>query len=163
MKKLICFLLCLLLLCGCSSGKNRDNTVFFYYCQASTENSLSETVVTAEQREVSADPTDLKNILSLYLIGPLDEELSSPFRGMKLVSVEKEDSLLLVELSCNDRSLTDIRFSLACACITMTCLELTEAEQVSISCADRSATMTRETILVTDTVTHLEPPREETP
>lgn len=161
MKQLLCLILCLLLLCGCQSHNDKDNTVAFYYCQANHTTILEESIVLPEYREISASPLDLRNVLSLYLIGPLDEDLVSPFRGMKLVSVTTQDSHLFLELSCNDRSLTDIGFSLACACLTMTCLELAEVSQVSITCGERTATMNGDNLFLMDNITQQTSPSEE--
>ena len=162
MKRILCLFLCLLFLCGCSARKSRDTSTAFYYCRMNSIITRTETSVVAERREVSADSSDLKNLLSLYLMGPQEEELVSPFQGMKLSSVQQKKDQLFIELTCSDKSLTDIRFSLASACMAMTCLELLDTTQITITCGSRSVTMTGKNLLLTDTVTPIETATEET-
>jgi len=49
--------------------------------------------------------------------------------------------------------MTDAQFILACSCLTMTCLELTDAEHVTINSGDRSVTMSKSTLLLHDLTT----------
>lgn len=163
MKRCTALILCLLLfLGGCSFKETGENLTAFYYCRTDYVYGDAYGVVAPELREVSAGTADLKNLLSLYLVGPLDEGMASPFRGFKLISAEMEDSQLVIELVSFDKTITDARFSLACACMTMTCLELTQAEQVTILCGDRSVTMHRDNLLLLDTVTSTQTITEET-
>ena len=156
MKRIFCLILCgLLVLSGCSFTNTEENLTAFYYCRTDYVYGDSYGMVAPELREVSANSTDLKNILSLYLVGPLDEGLTSPFQGFRLVSVSMKENHLLIELSGSEDAMTDARFSLACACMTVTCLELTEAKQVTIHCGDRSVTMHRDNLLLLDTITQI--------
>ena len=152
MKRIFCLILVVLLLNGCTFRKQQDDSTAFYYCRK-TINTSGEGFVVPEYREVSLGSSDLKSLLSLYLIGPQDEELGSPFRGMKLVSAEQDDAHLSLELFCNDRSLTDARFALAAACLTKTCRELLDITQVTVTCGSRSVTMAAEDLLLEDSIT----------
>ena len=158
MKRWIAILLCLLLvlsLFGCKKSDD-DNTVSFYYCRAEYDYGEEYGVVAPEQRELSEHATDLSNLLTLYLVGPLEEHLASPFTGTKLISVNSEDGQLFIRLADTAKSMTDARFTLACACMTMTCLELVDAEQVTIYCGDRTVTMSRDSLLLYDSITPIE-------
>lgn len=163
MKRMLCLFLCLCLptcLIGCKAGSQEENLTSFYYCQAVYDCGTPEAVIAPEQRELSAGTPELKNILALYLVGPLDEKLTSPFYGVKLLSVENTEEQLLIQLTEADKSMTDAQFSLACACMTMTCLELTDVSQVTITCGDRSATMSLEKLLLFDGIAPIETTEE---
>lgn len=161
MKRFFCLILCVLLvLPGCNTKKTGENVTTFYYCRTEYAYGEETGVVAPEQRDISANASDLKNLLALYLVGPLDEGLTSPFIGTKLISAEVEDNRLQIELTEPSKSMTDARFHLACACMTMTCLDLMELEQVTITCGDRSATMNRDNLLLFDSITPIDTTEE---
>ncbi len=163
MKRTFCLILgILLLLCGCS-GISENNVTTFYYCRADYAYGTQEAVVAPEEREVSAKASDLKSLLALYLVGPLDETLVSPFSGTKLLSAEMQGDQLMIVLTDTGKSMTDARFSLACACMTKTCLEWESISQVTIQCGERSVTMNRENLLLYDSITPIESTTEESP
>lgn len=150
MKKLTAILLCAMLLSGCMSHAFEDSASF-YYRRKEFQHHAASPVIAAEQREVTGHRQDLEYLLKLYLMGPLDEHLSSPLpAGVRLLSVTAEGSNLIVELTDTGRSLNDAAFSLACACITMTCRELTNATTVTVVSGSRSLTSSGEDILLTD-------------
>ena len=155
MKKLICILLSLLLLplWGCSSGEN--NEVPFYYCRSpeSYQYFEEDSVIHSEARELLGHRQDLRYMVGLYLAGPLDEELISPFpKSIRLLSIEKEEDSLQIELSALDKSLSDSEFTLACACLTLTCLDFTQCTEVTITSGTRTVTMDSDTILLFDSL-----------
>lgn len=162
MKRILCLILAAALLSGCHFQQQDNSTTAFYYCRMSTSNTQTDCLIVSESRDISLESTDLKSLLTLYLIGPQDEELVSPFRGMKLDSLDSDNTELRIGLSYNDRSLTDARFTLASACLTKTCLELTGANQVTITCGNRSVTMNHDNLLLEDTITTTEMATEET-
>lgn len=150
MKRLVSILLCALLLCGCSSNAFADG-VSFYYRRKNFQHHSDSPVIAAEVREVTGHRQDLQYLLSLYLMGPLDEGLSSPLpAGVRLVSVTKDSGNVTVELTDTGRSMTDAAFSLACTCITMTCKELTDTETVTVISGSRSITSSGEDVLLVD-------------
>ena len=63
-----------------------------------------------------------------------------------------EGTELTIEISNTSALLTDSEFSLACACLSMTCMELTNAENVTITSGSRSLTLSRDNLLLNDTV-----------
>lgn len=149
---------------GCSLVKDSvKDPIIFYYQRADFLYGETDSVIASETREASGHAGDLYYLLSLYLAGPLDEGLTCPFpRGTKLLSVQQEDNTLLLEISNTGDTLSASRFSLACACLTMTCLELSTAEEVTVTSGERSITMTRDSFLLSDGTAVPETTMEET-
>lgn len=148
------FLIVVFLLCGCSSlGEHIKEPVTFYYLCSSYQKDLC-CVVLSEEREASGHSGDLSYLLALYLMGPANDELNSPLpSGTKILSVQQPDDNLLIELSDLDPILSDIDFSLAGACLTMTCLDISNASSVTINSGSRSITMNRESLSLFDSST----------
>lgn len=135
MKKTLCILLSLLLAL-CLLGCYAITPVEFYYQQRSDPQSLPESVISAESREVSGHTDDLTYLLSLYLQGPLDAELKSPFpAGCKLVSAVPDGDTLCITLDSTFVTLENTQLTIACACLAKTCFSLTDAVQVQIQAA----------------------------
>ncbi len=154
----------LVLICSCSVlGYQKEDYVTFYYCQAEYIYADGDGVIAPEDRDVTGRTDDLEYLLPLYLVGPLDEDLASPFPARtQLISAQMQENTLTITLSETEKALTDSQFSLACACLTMTCLEITNAEQVTIICSDRSITMHRDSFLLYDDITLTQNTTEET-
>ena len=107
-----------------------------------------------EEREVTGYRDNLKYLLTFYLMGPISQELSSPLpRGTQLYSIGQDSAELIIELSDTASTLNDSRFSLACACLSMTCMGLTNAERVTIVSGSRSLTFASDNLLLSDTIT----------
>lgn len=139
------------LLNGCGSGE--QNTVSFYYCRDPAQYQYFEKdgVIQSEQRDLLGHRDDLRYMVGLYLAGPMNEGLVIPFsKSTKLLSVRKEDSSILIELSDHSKVLTDSEFTLACAALTMTCMEFTECSNVTIASGGRSITMNADSIILSD-------------
>lgn len=159
-RALIALLVLLLLLgcTGCSFGKgNSMETAVFYYLRNSDPNDLPNQVIESETRETPGHSGDLNYLLSLYLQGPLDQELESPFpNGCELVSVIQLDDTLCVTLDSSLTELEDIRLTLACACMAQTCFSMVETEQVQIRAAapdlseSISMTFSKDSLLLSD-------------
>ena len=138
-------------LSGC--GQKLNEPVTFYYLKSSYQENLDSPIV-GEEREVAGHRDNLKYLLSFYLMGPIGKELSSPLpRGTQLYTVEQEGTALTIEISNTSALLSDAEFSLACACLSMTCMELVNAEKVTIVSGSRSLTLSRGNLLLNDTVT----------
>ena len=158
MKRAVCLLLCgccLIALCGCSvfpSGSGEP--VSFYYRRADYQYHSSENVIVPEQREISGHGGDLQYLVALYLVGPLDDSLILPFpKETRLLKLEESGDSLLLTLSGNGDSLSDSAFSLACACLALTCLSFSNAEEVTIAGGERTMTITPDNLLLTDDIT----------
>ena len=145
------FLLIPLLLTGC--GNRLKEPVTFYYIHSGYEVDMSS-VLGSEQREASGHREDLSYLMALYLMGPADEELQSPIpSGVSIVSAEQKNNSIIVHLSESSDSMTDAQYTLACSCLTLTCLEITDAEYVTINSGDRSLTLRADSLLLQDLTT----------
>ncbi|MCI6937755.1 MAG: hypothetical protein MR762_14135 [Clostridiales bacterium] len=155
MKHLLCFVLTvsalLSMLPGCAQKLNEPVT--FYYLKSSYQETMDSPIV-GEEREVAGHRDNLKYLLSFYLMGPIGKELSSPLpRGTQLYTVEQEGPALTIEISDTSALLNDADFSLACACLSTTCMGLVNAEKVTIVSGSKSLTLSRDNLLLNDTIT----------
>ena len=60
---------------------------------------------------------------------------------------EHKEDIIHIQLSSLDDALSDADFSLAGACLALTCFGLTDAETVTVSSADRSVSLERDSII----------------
>lgn len=165
MKRLIA--LCVLfgmLLSGCSLfGERIKEPVTFYYIRREYAYSTGDGVLGSEEREASGHLDDLSYMLALYLIGPSDEELVSPLpKGTRILSAETSKHSVILRLSDTSKTLSDSDFSIACACLTLTCLELTDKTEVTIHSGERTVSMSEDNLILFDTRTETKPVEEET-
>ncbi|MGM9590213.1 MAG: GerMN domain-containing protein [Faecousia sp.] len=115
-------------------------------------------MIHSEERDLTGHRDDLRYMVGLYLAGPLEEGLSIPFtKTTRLLSAEKTDGIITIELSDHTYTMTDSEFSLACACLTLTCMSFTECESVTVISGPRSVTMDKNNILLYDSL-----PQQET-
>ena len=138
MKKAIALLLILTFLFGlCACQFKKDDTVEFYYQRLSVAYGAADGVIASETREAAGHTQDLRYLLSLYLRGPLDVELESPFpAGCGLVDIFIEDGVLSVMLDSSFASLTGIDQTIASACLAKTCFGLANISSVCIETPD---------------------------
>lgn len=141
-----------LMLSGCmGQGQRIREPVTFYYLRSQYEYGSSKSIIGMEEREASGHRGDLRYLMALYLMGPSEEDLRSPLpSGTKMLSVEKADATVTLTLSELPAAMTDTAFSLACACLTKTCLGLTDAESVTIVSGSRNLTMTLDKLIFLD-------------
>lgn len=149
MKRLVSlFLITVLLLSGCA--EQLKEPVSFYYIRSGYETDMTN-IIAAEQRESSGHRGDLSYLMALYFMGPADEELLAPLPGnTHLLSATIDGSMVTLQLSDTSDSVTDAHFTVACACLTLTCLELTGAETVTIISGNRSVTLGNDDLLLRD-------------
>jgi len=162
MNRLICSLLCFsLLLTGCSiSGERIKEPVVFYYVREDYRKDM-DPVIASEIREASGHSEDLSYLLALYSIGPSQKDLKAALpRNTKIVPTEHTEEHIVLTLSEGVLTMTDADFTLASACLALTCMELIAVPQVTIVCGDRTITMQRDTILLEQNLTDY--PQEET-
>jgi len=152
LKRVFCLILAFsLLLSGCSFfGERIKAPVTFYYLCDKYQEELC-CVIASEEREASGHVGDLPYLLALYLMGPTSDELLSPLRAGTRISSVLEDDHIYLELSGIADSMSDIDFSLACACLTLTCLDITDAKEVTIRSGDRTKTLSHELLTLYDT------------
>ena len=152
MKRVICILLlAVLLFSGCANQPKEPVT--FYYVRSDFETDMSA-VIASESREASGHLGDLPYLMALYCMGPAEEELHSPLpAGISILSARQEASNVTLQLTDTTELMTDSQFTLACSCLTLTCLDITQAEYVTINSGDRSVTMGAEILVLQDVTT----------
>lgn len=153
MKRLLCLIiLAALLLFGCSGqGQHFKEPVTFYYLRSQFACGSSQSMLDGEERESSGHRGDLRYLMALYLMGPSGEELRSPLPlDTRILSVEQEASAVTLTLSEVPASMTDVSFSLACACLAKTCIGLTQVSSVTVVSGARTVTMRTDNLILTD-------------
>lgn len=152
MKRMMALVLILsLFLSGCGIfAEHISEPVTFYYIRSDYRNDMGE-VIAGEEREASGHMGDLRYLMALYLMGPTDEEMVSPIPpGTRITSAEISAGGVHLKLSDTAQTLTDSEFTLACACLTMTCLSITQLNEVTITSGSRTLTMTRDSLELYD-------------
>ena len=146
-KHLSLFLVILLLLSGCSAKDHAK----FYYSRSEFQYHSPDSVIVSEYRDITGHANDLSFLISLYLMGPLEKDYVSLFpSGVRLLNAELAEKHLTVE------TLSDSEYSLACACMALTCLELTDAQDVTITSGSRSVTIDPNQLTICDSGTPIE-------
>lgn len=173
MKRILSLILVLLLIAslwGCTRQEDSDKPLTFYYSRVEYVYGNDGSVMGGEEREWNGKTDDLEGILTLYLNGPLDETLQSPFpAGTALVEIIVIDRQLIISLNNKLSLLSGIDLTLACACLSKTCFQLTDAEQIAIRSPETEAhpavsvTLTRDSITFSDTVTQAKTTEPTTP
>lgn len=151
-RRIVCLILCLCLLlpgCGFTGTLNEETVRFYYLCGNYQENLCC--VLAEEARDVSGHTGDLPYLMALYLMGPTNDEHRMPLPSGTRIRTQIDSGHIILELSGLPKTMTDAEFSLACACLTLTCLEIMDAEDVTIHSEDRSRTMDRSTLTLYDT------------
>ena len=160
-KRIVCLILCTSLFltgCGFFGTRIKEPVTFHYLCGSYQEDLCC--VIASEEREASGHTGDLAYLLALYLMGPTDDELIMPLPPGTRISAQKQDGHIVLELSDTSDSLSEVEFMLSCACLTLTCLEITEAEDVTIRSGDREKTMNRNTLTLYDATSESLPTEE---
>jgi spore germination protein GerM len=154
MKKIICLLLsvAILLLSSCSIHGQEESAVAPFYYLRDPDTFLygsPDGVVSSENRDIAGHENELNYLLMLYLKGPLDEGLESPFpEGCRLLQLNEKNGKLSIVLNSSFTTLKGMDLTLACVCMARTCFTLTDAESIRIM--GKSA---HGTILIDETIT----------
>lgn len=153
----IAVILLLCTLCGCAGQFSQTTPIYFYYLRSDISYTGTTGVISSDLRDDLDPSAPLLQILEQYLSGPDGDDLLSPFpEDIEIVSAVQKDNLLLLEFNDRLSSLSGMDLTLACACITKTCLGLTDATSVSIrskgAALDGAAqiTMTADSLLLLD-------------
>ena len=151
-KQTICLILIALFLgslFGCHYSESGDilEPVVFFYPRKPTSfvYGSNDGVITSEMREASGHTGDLDYLLSMYLRGPQDSELRTPFpKGCKLIDVQASNDILTVVLSAEFTTLENTELTLACAGLAKTCFALAEVQYVRVEAGaeERTVSMT---------------------
>lgn len=152
MKRTLSLMLVLLLVCsvcGCHYSDSGDilEPVEFFYPRRSTGfiYGSAEGVITSELREASGHVNDLNYLLAMYLRGPQDADLRTPFpTGCRPEKIYAEDGTLYIRLSAEFAAVENAELTLACAALAKTCFSLTAYDRVCIDSEseDKSVHMT---------------------
>ena len=149
MKRFLCIMIAALLLyslSGCHYSDSGDilEPVSFYYPRSSANfvYGASDGVIAAEVREASGHTDDLTYLLSMYLYGPLNPDLRSPFPAeCKLLDVYKRGDSLTIRLSPAFTTLENLELTTACAALAKTCQSISNAQYISIYSASEVKTI----------------------
>lgn len=150
MKRLVSLLLFFcFFLSGCSSlGEWIKEPVTFYYVNENYQEDLQQVIV-SEIREASGHREDLAYLLALYSMGPASENLKSPFpRNTVILPIEHSGDKIVLSISENVLTMTDAEYTLASACIALTCMEISEVSQVTVVCGEKSTTIGKDNLLI---------------
>lgn len=150
MKRLICLLMVFsLLLAGCGiAGERVKEPVTFYYVRKDYQKDMGP-VIESEIREASGHKNDLAYLLALYSMGPSAEDLRSPIpRNVKITLGEHIDNSMVINLSESALTIGDADFTVAAACIAMTCMELAHVASVTVVCGERNITIREDNLLL---------------
>ena len=152
MKHLISLVLAMLLLAGCGiAGERIKDPVTFYYIRSDYQKDMAS-VIASETREASGHRDDLPYLLALYSMGPSKEGLRSPFLPTtRIIPTEHTDAGIVLSISEVPDSMTDAEFTLASACLALTCMELTNASQITVISDGRSVTIHTENLMLFET------------
>lgn len=153
MKRLICLILTFsLLLAGCTlSSEGVREPIRFFYLRSEYQYDTPDGVIASEIRDAASHAGDLTYLLALYLIGPSQDDLVCPLpQSTRIYSAEVKDDAVLLTLSDTEKTMADREFSLACACLALTCMEITGLDAVTIQSGERSVTMTSENLTLYD-------------
>ena len=147
MKRLIAvFLLAVLMLAGCSTKV----TAPFYYCRSDFQTDPIESLIESENRDITGHEYQLDFLISLYLMGPSNKDLVSPFPAdTQLQKSQVSGNSLTIELTDMDM-VSDSAFTVASACMALTCFEISHYETVTITSGSRSVTLDPGTLTLYD-------------
>lgn len=155
MKKFLTILCLFVFLTGCA----KDPDILFSYRQKDLQYGNRHGVIAQEVREAPGHENDPEYLLRMYLEGPLDDSLVSPFpKGTALESVTFSNRTVYVTLNEVYAGLDGMDHTIASACIAETCFSITNAETVVIKChsqefGNKSITLTRESLVLSDDAT----------
>ena len=150
MKRIFCLTLVFcLFLSGCSVlGERIKEPVTFYYVRENYQKDM-EQVIVSEVREASGHRDDLSYLPALYSMGPSKEGVTSPLpRNTQIIPIERNADSIVLSLSGNSLSMTEVDFTLASTCLALTCMELTDVQQITVECEDRKMTIREDNLLL---------------
>ena len=155
MKRFLALFLILALLAGFAACSETEAVTFYYLRNESAyQFGTPDAVIAGESREAAGHVHDLRYLLILYLHGPVNENLHSPFpSGTSLVNLEQHGTALTIRLSSIASAMKGTDLTLACACIARTCFEITDAQSVTVistGFGNVAMTLTRDSLLLVD-------------
>ena len=134
MKRMFIYILvftCLLSLTACAG---KEEPVVFYYPNAEITYNTGTGVITPETREALSRENSLSYLLSFYLEGPISPNLRTPVpENTQLLRIISYDGGILLVMSREFAQLEGVDLTVACTCISRTCFDLTDFQEVTIA------------------------------
>ncbi len=135
---LILTLTVILSLFGChyrEGGEILEPVEFFYPRKSTTfVYGSSDGVIAPEVREASGHRNDLPYLITMYLRGPQNDNLRSPFpAGCTLEEIRSDHDTLYIRFSSEFSTLENTEMTLACASLAKTCLAITDYKYIHIN------------------------------
>ena len=158
MKRWICALCAFILLatCGCSQSTSKPVKPVNFYYKTDPDN-YQANAITPETRESKGYEDDLKGLIQLYINGPISKTYLNPFPQKTVVdSITVNTTTVDLQLNAQFAQLSDLDMTTACACLTMTILEITQRHRLIINAVDESGniiytiSMTKDYLLLCD-------------
>lgn len=137
-KRFIClvllFSLCLSLPACHQQQEKIQVPVTFYYPRTESNFGTADSLISPVTAEGINHIDDPIGLLNLYLQGPSNDNCRSPFpTNTQVVSMEQVNGIIRITLSPNFATLTGLELTIACACLTLTVLDLTGGNSLRIS------------------------------
>lgn len=151
-------LLCVgLSLCACSS--DLPEAMNFYYLRSgdAIRYGTEDGLIAAEQREVPGNLETPEAFLSLYLAGPLNTTLHSPFpEGTEVEHLVLHQNSLILVMNDTLQNLSGVERTAAYACLARTCFSWLDVKEIVVLLPETetqesfSITLTRDSFLFLD-------------
>lgn len=158
MKHLSWIMLVLLLasvLSGCTRADNPKTPLKFYYPNLDISYGTENAFLAHEIRE--GEGKTISDSIGEFLRGPKDSAFENPFpKGTKLLHFEQTERSVQIVVSDDYAAMTGLDLSIANACLTLTVLELADADSLTLRCetavidGQQSISLTRDSILLFD-------------
>lgn len=136
MKKVLCLILALvcLITIGCNRPEEKIQVpVNFYYRRTQISYGASDSVIAAAAAESVGYENDPVGLLNLYLMQSAPEGFTNTFpTGTKINSLTVNDGTAELIVTSALNQLSGLDLTIACACLTLTTLELTGSVSVCI-------------------------------
>lgn len=136
----------------------------FYYLRQEFQYGVEDGVISSEAREAVHIKDNLTALLTEYLKGPKENHLIRCVpASVSVIAVKTEDRTISLTLSPEFARLSGVDLTLACACLSMTVLDYTDADVVEIMVEDEllgdseQIRMNREDLLLLDNQNTTEP------
>ena len=123
----------ILSLSGCSEPAETDCPFYYLRTEETICYGKPDALVAPVNREISVADHTLEYLLQLYLEGPVEEGYLNPIpRGTYLLKAFWEDDILVLILSREFSALEDMSLTLAGACLSATCHDLTGSRKIQV-------------------------------
>lgn len=162
MKRLLALLLMLTLLVGITACRENSEPVLqpinFYYISDPFTYGSAEGLIRAQIADAAHYNGSLLETLNGYLAGPNEAGYGHTFpTGSQVYQIDLVNETAYLQMNNAFARLKGIDLTVACACLTMTVMELTGSKSVNISTlsipldGNASITMSKDTILLITT------------